>query len=199
MVKLVLMGNLDISNDMILLALYTSDINLLEVISNHLNTNRKYYSRFYLRFQELNFIVGNDLIEIENFKYFVDPETICCVFNALLENSEELNYLKSLEKILNLKIVTQQHLIYAFFKIAFKSGNFEALNVISQFSSKKMLKYAISDNDSHMLNIILSSLARKLPTNTISAYIDNINKNGLKKKCILALDKFVIRKKPIRI
>ena len=206
MVKLVLMDNLDISNNMILLALYTCDINLLKVISDQLNENKKYYCRFYLQFQELSLIVSNDdTCLIENFKYFIDSETICCVLNISLEKSEGLNCLK---KILKLKIVTRPHHIYALLKTAFKNGNSEALNIISPYSSKRMLKYAISENDSKMLNIILTSLTKKLPTNVINTCIDGLNlshlkgdllSKGLKNNCILTLDKFVIKKKPIRI
>ena len=198
MVNLVLIGNLNISNDMVLVALKTGQEHILKILTSHLITNKKFYGKFRLRPQELNFIIEKNHIDlIEDFKYFIGSDTACCVLNTFIEHPPQsggsVKGEKCLEKILELKIISKSYHIYLLLKTSITHSPM-CTSVIGKFVTKRMVNYAISDNNSVILNLVLSRLVKKLSVlelnKVISRLLSQKNKTLLKNECRRVLNKY---------
>lgn len=189
MVNLVLSDNIDVTNNMILIALHTRDWHILELLSSHLNANKKYYKKFHLRSQELSCIVKMDNVNlIEAFQYFIEADTICCVLNVIIKNMEGLNCLK---KILSLKIIRRPHHLYMLLKII---GNKRVENTtIGNYITKRMIDYAISDKNYKILNFVLSQLVKKTSVNDMNKLIQQYLTKGYDKKYNQILNKYYFK------
>jgi hypothetical protein len=185
MVNLVLSNNIDITNNMILIALHTYDWYMLEIISNHLNTNKKYYGKFCLKSQELSYILKMDNINlIKNFQYFIEADTACYVLNIAMNRMEGVNCLK---KILVLKIIKRPYHLYFLLKVANDKNVY--YNILGKYVTKRMVDYAISDNNSKILNFILSALFKKIGMSSLNKVIQRYLKK-CSRECHQILNKY---------
>lgn len=194
MVNLVLSGNLNISNDMVLVALKTDQLHILKILVSNLITKKNFYGKFRLRPQELNFIIEKNHIDlIEDFKYFIGSDTACCVLNTFIEQGERFKGGQCLEKILKLKIISKSYHIYLLLKTSINSPP-TFTSIINKFVTKRMVNYAISDNNSFILNLVLSQLVKKLSVLELNKVISRLlsSKNGtpLKNPCRRVLIKY---------
>jgi len=190
MVNLVLSNNIRISNELILVALHVNDASVIQALVSHLNTFKKYYDQFYLRFPELNYILKKDQAElIDCFKTFIHPETICCALNNVIENGEGILCLK---KVLTYKIIKRPHSLYALLKTSVQKNGLEhsITQLISTYVTKRMVFYAVSDKDHILLNLVLNQLVKKLPVLTVNRVILRVNKLITSNHCSLVLNAY---------
>ncbi|ADO00435.1 hypothetical protein WIV_gp091 [Wiseana iridescent virus] len=182
MVNLLITNQVCIPRDTILIALGICDTHTLKRISTHLNEYKNNYPKFYLQSQELNLICEMDNSTlIEDFKFFIDGETALCVMGYTLKQKKGINCLK---KLLELKKFTHHHL-YFLFKIVLESAFQPAIDLISKFSTKRMVNYAVSEDNSIGLKLILTHLHLTLSVYEFDKCIRfNLRKYPNSTKCV---------------
>lgn len=198
MVDLLITNQVCIPRDTILIALGICDTHTLKRISTHLNEYKNNYPKFYLQSQELNLICEMDNSTlIEDFKFFIEPESVLCVMGCILKQKKGINCLK---KLLELKKFKSYHL-YFLFKIVLESDFPPAIDLISKYSTKRMVNYAVSEDNSIGLKLILTKLhttlnacefdtcirfnLRKYPNSTkCGKIINDYIFSNVKKRCI---------------
>jgi hypothetical protein len=85
MVNLITSHKTVISSEVIFISLYINDLNTLKLLSDHLNNNIKYHGKFFLRSQELGYILQIDNVElIDYFKNFIHREILCYTLNIAI-------------------------------------------------------------------------------------------------------------------
>lgn len=201
LVNLWLTNNICLTTDVVLIALGICDFDSLKLISNHLNTNKKVYKNFNLQAQELNLILEMDNTSlIEDFKNFIEADTIVCVLNTMVSSGKSINCLK---KIFELKLIVKSYHIYVLFKTALLLPTQTFLDIILKYSTKRMVKYTVSENNIKGLNLILNKLIKQYGYPALDKTIRyNIHTYPDKLECVKILNNHLfegVKSKSIRL
>ncbi|ABF82094.1 hypothetical protein MIV064L [Invertebrate iridescent virus 3] len=201
---LVLEEAIDLNNDLLFAVIYFNDEAILNSLVRHLYKYKPYYCDFTVRAQELDLVVHLDLGHcIDRLKSFIDPDTACFV---LCSNLSQLTGLNCLKRVLKHKIIQKSYHLYLLLKTSHKVQQQwpDPVHVVEKYVTKRMVSYALTDNNPLLLAIVLDRLLVKLPTDDFAPLIVGIiESNRFKVECLPTLLQYHNRvkttTKPIRI
>lgn len=186
MVNLITSHKTAISSEVIFISLYTNDLTSLKLLSDHLNNNVKYHGKFFLRAQELGYILKMDNVElIDHFKNFIHPEILCYALHTAISKKEGR---LCLQKSFKERMVKIPH-IYLLLKTSIEKHGSEdpTTEFLLKYASKGVIRYIASDDkyDMIMITLILTRLLTELSIIDVYKIVSSqISNPKVKKYCL---------------